>query len=129
MRNFRYVAVMGVVQGLKPQIFRTDYGTTPQASLAQLAQPKRSSRALTLVAWGRLLPQRVKPASREAETAGLKTYSTLWLLQGLKPQNLMRLYAALKGRSSTRPFAGIKSCSTPFYKQQLGGRILPQGVR
>jgi hypothetical protein len=43
-------------QGLKPKVFETANGTTPQPSIASLPQAKRSSRALTLVSSWTLLP-------------------------------------------------------------------------
>jgi hypothetical protein len=63
-------------QGLKPQVFNAANGTTSQPSLAKLARPERSSRALTLVSSWTVLPQRLKPALIEAGTAGLKACST-----------------------------------------------------
>jgi hypothetical protein len=99
---------------------RARRGPHSQPSLAKLAQAKRSSRALTLVSSWTLLPQRLKPALMHTGTAGLKACSTpqgiangnsesknpcstLWGkdFPGLKPHSLRRLYAALKGRSST----------------------------
>jgi hypothetical protein len=112
---------MRMSPGLKPQVFNVANSTAPQPSLVELAQAKRSSRALTLVSSWTLLPQRLKPAPVEAETAGLKACSTPrrtvngngesknlcstpWGkdFPGLKPQVFSQLYAALKGRSSTK---------------------------
>jgi hypothetical protein len=50
-------------QGLKPQVFETANGTTPQPSIASLPQAKRSSRALTLVSAWTLLPHQRGGAS------------------------------------------------------------------
>jgi hypothetical protein len=50
-------------QGLKPQVFETANGTTPQPSIASLPQAKRSSRALTLVSSWTLLPHQRGGAS------------------------------------------------------------------
>jgi hypothetical protein len=50
-------------QGLKPKVFETANGTTPQPSIASLPQAKRSSRALTLVSSWTLLPHQRGGAS------------------------------------------------------------------
>ena|SRR5579864_414743 len=67
--------------GLKPQVSYAANGTAPQPSLAELAQAKRSSRALTLVSPWTLLPHRLKPIHFTAETAGINACSTPQAIQ------------------------------------------------
>jgi hypothetical protein len=139
---------MSIAQGLKPQVFNAANGTAPlppraenrarrgphsQPSLAELAQAKSTSRALTLVSSWTLLPQRLKPVLIAAGSAGLKACSTPWGtvhwngesenpcstlwgkdFPGLKPQACGQLYAALKGRSSTVQLCAANSFRSPL---------------
>jgi hypothetical protein len=89
----------------------------------------------------RVLPQRLKPALIAAGAAGLKACSTPrgtangnsesnkacstpWGKNspGLKPHSLKRLYAALKGRSSTVQLCAANSLRSPLPEGKGWGR-------
>jgi hypothetical protein len=71
-----------------------------------------------------VLPQRLKPALIEAETAGINACSTPWGKNspGQKPPLLRRLYAALKGRSSTKQLYAGNSLRSSLPGDEGSGR-------